>query len=119
MAIGSLAAGAAFAPSSGRVPLGRRTPASTVAFDCARRGNVDIYSRPVSGGSVRRLTRHPRMDSQPDWSPSRRSIAFVSKRRDGNPDIWIMKASGRDAQDLTPQRGAQTDPAWSPNGRQI
>ncbi len=64
-------------------------------------------------GRLNQLTENPG-DSQPDFSPDGRLIAFV---RDG--DIWLMRADGSGQRALT--SGAELDgrPLFAPNGRYL
>lgn len=48
-----------------------------IAFSNSLRGNYDIYTVPVPGGQVKRLTTDTRYDVQPTWTPDGSSIVFV------------------------------------------
>ena len=75
-------------------------------------GNDDIFVMNASGSSPTRLTSGPEYDSDPDWAPNGRLIAFS---RDG--DIYTMRPDGSNVRQLT--RGSARDgaPAWSRDGR--
>jgi Tol biopolymer transport system component/polyisoprenoid-binding protein YceI len=89
-------------------PDGKRIAYTTFLPD----GNDDIFVMNADGSSPTRLTSGPEYDTDPDWSPTGRLIAFS---RDG--DIYTMSPDGSGARQLT--RGSARDgaPAWSRDGR--
>ena len=66
---------------------------------------------PTAGGQARQLTSNAAWDGTPVWSPSGKSIAFVSER-EGSMDIYLMSASGTDLTRLTTHSGAETPLAF-------
>ena len=76
-------------------------------------GNSDVYVMNADGSGQRRLTRAPRGDVVPAWSPDGRKIAFVSKR-DGNPEIYVMNSDGSGQRNLTRNATVDRLVAWSP-----
>ena len=68
----------------------------------------------------RRLT-HGANDSQPQFSPDGRWIAFLRKgTADGaKPQLHVLPASGGDAWALTDAPGGVTELAWAPDSRRI
>ena len=66
-------------------------------------------------------------DSDPQWSPDNKTIAFVSKREgdpdaNNNSDIWLIDSSdkeNRELKKLTVNLGPDTNPSWSPDGNTI
>ena len=66
-------------------------------------------------------------DSDPQWNPDNKTIAFVSKREgdpdaNNNSDIWLIDSSdneNRELKKLTVNTGPDTNPSWSPDGNSI
>ncbi len=54
--------------------------------------NFDLYTINIDGSGLTRLTFHPGNDVCPVWSPSGKSVYFLSQRGDpkGNYNIWKM-----------------------------
>jgi WD40-like Beta Propeller Repeat len=73
-----------------------------------------LYAISANGGPARQLTRGPRVDRSPSWSPDARRIVF---ERDGH--IAVVGARGGKARQLTRGRASNSDPVWSPDGRLI
>jgi TolB protein len=78
-----------------------------IAFMSNRDGNQEIYAMDVNGGNIRRITRHPSIDSTPSWSPAGNQIAFTSDRS-GTPQIYIVDAEG-----LGQPRRITTEESWA------
>jgi dipeptidyl aminopeptidase/acylaminoacyl peptidase len=64
-------------------------------------------------------------DSDPQWSPDGRRLAFVSDRTgkafDGsrNTDIWVVDAAGGPLTKISTSEEPDNSPRWSPDGRSI
>ena len=78
-----------------------------LAFMSFRDGNAEIYVMDANGGNVRRITRHPLIDSTPTWSPAGNQIAFTSDRS-GKPQIYVVDSEG-----LSQPRRITTDEIWA------
>lgn len=98
-----------------------------VAFASRRSGNMDIWLKPVAGGSAIQVTRHRADDTMPTWSPDGKKIVFVSYREDAQGDLWQVRLKKRGDQfvvigqprKLTNYLGTDICPAFSPNGKYI
>jgi dipeptidyl aminopeptidase/acylaminoacyl peptidase len=64
------------------------------------------------------LTFGDRNDSQPQWSPDGRSIAFT-RADNGKSQIWILPLTGGEAHVFTSEKYGASNPRWSPDGKQI
>ena len=68
-------------------------PAGTIAFAGGRDGNPEIYLMTDTGRILRRLTRDPKYDADPTWSPDGRRIAFYSQRTSSG-EVFVVNADG-------------------------
>jgi len=78
-----------------------------------------LWTMPVEGGPLRRLSGDFDDLGQPDWSPDGKRIIFQSYRT-GNFKLWSVAADGSDWRQHTD--GIDIDdrePRWSPDGRTI
>ena len=73
---------------------------------------------PRKGGPVVQLTRNPKDDFLPNWSPDAQSIAFYSFRN-GNRDIYVMSADGTHEQQVTDDPAEERYPDWAPDGKSL
>lgn len=84
-----------------------------IAFASNRDGNNEIYVMNVDGSNVRRLTRHPQIDTSPTWSPGGTHVAFVSERS-GSPNVWRVDAQGLEQPVKLTNESHVDRPTWSP-----
>lgn len=82
------------------------------------RVNSDIWLVPTAGGEPRQLTRSPKHDRHPTWSPDSRWIAFESNR-DGGFQVYVLPTDGGEARKLTSVSTEATQPVWSPDGQHV
>jgi Tol biopolymer transport system component len=82
--------------------------------------DVNTWSAPVDGSArPRPLLDSTLVDSNPQFSPDGRLIAFRSSRS-GTDEVWIADRDGRNSRRLTHSNGALTgSPRWSPDGQRI
>ena len=82
--------------------------------------SADIWLLSLEGGEPRRLTTNKASDTQPDWSPDGRRIAFVSKRDDDKAgQLYVIPVAGGEAERLTDMPLAVSSPRWLPDGKRI
>lgn len=130
IAIATAAAAALTAlAGAGAVAAGGETQAAVnqkiVYQSRLRGGNNEIFVVSAKGGAPTRLTRHPKVDAAPTWSPDAKRIAFESSRNgrghyssDGDryypdSDVFVMRADGKGVRQLTFADGFDGDPSWS------
>ena len=82
--------------------------------------NYDLYLADIGRDSVRRLTRNPKGDGSPSFSPSGDTLAFVSTRgSDDKQTIYMMALEGGDPWTFGSFDEAIGEVHWSPNGRYL
>lgn len=79
----------------------------------------ELYTVPVTGGELVRLTENTVEDVNPVFSPDGRSIAFgeVSPRNRGT--VQTIRTDGTDQRPVTGTGLEYPDPDYSPNGRSL
>ena len=87
---------------------------SALVFATDRAGNLDLYRRSMSEPVPVRLTDDPADESQADWSPDGRWLAFRSEKDKGG--VYVMPAHGGPARRIS---DGGFYPRWSPNGNRI
>ncbi len=95
-------------------PMDGKRIALTMSF----LGNPEIFSFDPETKSVTRLTNHPGIDVDPNWSNDGKYISFVSNRH-GASMIYRMNSDGSNVQRLTFAGSYNATPAWSPAGNKI
>lgn len=61
--------------------------------------NHEIYIQPADNSKEPvNISKHPRPDSEPVWSPDGSKLAFISNRNNGNDDVWFAWLNRRDWQ---------------------
>jgi hypothetical protein len=86
-----------------------------ISFESYRTGNLDIFTMTPDGEDVVSLTHRSRNDTEANWSPNGREIAFFGEgSRAGF--IYVMNADGSNKRMLATPGVA---PTWSPDGSRI
>ncbi len=80
--------------------------------------NSDVWIMPAAGGKSWPLTRSPKADHSPRWSPDGKRIAFISTRN-GVSNLYILRVDGGEAEKLTSSESALYSPLWSKDGQYI
>ncbi len=98
-----------------------------IAFASRRSGNMDIWIKPIKGGSAIQITTHRTDDIMPSWSPDGKQIVFVSYSDDATGDLWIVSLKKKgdkfsvrgDPKKITHYLGMDITPTFSPDGKYI
>ncbi len=84
-------------------------------------GQYDIYIKQIGGGPPLRLTRDPRPDRSPSWSPDGRSIAFLRSLGKGHHAVMLMPPLGGSERQLVEIQGLfsffDVQLAWTPDNK--
>ena len=85
-----------------------------------------IWLCDTESGELRQLTRGPRTDALPRWSPDGKQLAFLSNRlADKQKQIYLIDPAGGEARAVTSIRGTIPTPRglnalqWSPSGKEL
>jgi len=84
--------------------------------------NLDVWLADLARGEVFQLTRHPKNDLSPTFSPGGDTVAFVGTRATGDDAksaIYLMSLHGGDPWPLRSFDESIGEVAWSPDGRWI
>ena len=89
-----------------------------VIFSLETGGNSDIFAMSLAGGTPRRLTDAPSIETAPSYSPDGSKIVFESDRS-GTQQIYVMSAGGGEPTRISFGPGRYGTPVWSPRGDYI
>src|SRR5438132_10686788 len=78
-----------------------------------------IWTSSGDGAEPAQLTRGPKKDSAPRWSPDGTQIAFLSDREHEKPQLYVRRVSGVEARRLTDLPLGAMPASWSPDGTRL
>ena len=78
----------------------------------------ELWSVGIEGGTAKRLTNHPAVDSEPKFSPDGTQLAFISNRN-GSNQIYVMPADGGIPEQKTFHSEGYSLGDWFPDGNSI
>ncbi len=93
--------------------------------DISENRNTDIYIISADGGAMRRLTTNPAADTNPQWSPDGRWIAYVANTEPqswaAKNDVMVIAEMGGTPRNLTKDyfESAGLGLQWSPDGKTL
>ncbi|HTU92398.1 MAG TPA: S41 family peptidase, partial [Gemmataceae bacterium] len=81
--------------------------------------NGELFTIATERGDVRRLTKTSDVrESNPQWSPDGKLIAFVSDHS-GREEIWVCDEHGGNLKRLTNSETQKVAPVWSPDSQSL
>lgn len=78
----------------------------------------DVWLIDADGKNNRQLTRSPKSDNNPRWSPDGKTIAFLSDR-EGPSAVYLIDTAGGEAAKLTSEPTGIRQFRWAPDGKGI
>ncbi|MCP2518881.1 S9 family peptidase [Candidatus Aminicenantes bacterium AC-335-K20] len=85
-----------------------------------RKINSEIWLISSNGKVLRQITKNPRPDFSPAWSPDSKFLSFISKEKNGkNFEIYLYSLETQEIKKLIGVKGRIRDQKWSPDGRMI
>lgn len=89
-----------------------------IALVLSKDNQVDLYIRPLNGGTLRRLTHDRAAESSPCWSPDGTKLCYVSDSGYGRPRLYVISVNGGRAVRLPGSLGSESvSPSWGKDGK--
>ncbi|MEZ4884404.1 MAG: S9 family peptidase [Chitinophagales bacterium] len=79
---------------------------------------ANLWSVDTNTAKARQITFGKQMDTNPQWSPDGKSIAFTSNREE-ETQLYIIQFGGGEAEKMTDVKGSIGYFEWSPDGKKI
>ncbi len=79
----------------------------------------EIYTINLATKKNQRLTKWPKHNFCPSFSPNGRKIAYVTSMTDTRPEIFLMSNKGKNTRRITFNADGDTLPNWHPNGKEL
>ena len=92
---------------------------NTLAFIHARNDQIDLYTRPIEGGTRKLLTNTKPTEVSPRWSPDGTKLAFMSKAQSGRAVLFVIDPfAGGKAVEISGLIGIErVMPSWSADNK--
>ena len=81
--------------------------------------NVDIFTRPTEGGTLKQLSAGKSVGASPRWSPDGKKLCFVSDTKGGRPLLYVIDPfAGGKATEISGLVGSErVAPSWSSDNK--
>ncbi|MCJ7506245.1 S9 family peptidase [Candidatus Bathyarchaeota archaeon] len=95
--------------------------AKKLAFASNREKKFSIYTMPSSGGKPERISSHKFSDSDPEWSPDGKWLAFNALVTAQDYGVFLVPSNGGEIRRLTENDKPieASSPEWSPDGKEV
>jgi dipeptidyl aminopeptidase/acylaminoacyl peptidase len=100
-------------------PDGKTVVYAVTRYDVnENKGNTDLYSVPVDGGTAKQLTSSKASEFSARWRPDGKKIAYISTES-GAPQVWEMKPDGSEKKQITNYEEGVSNFNYSPKGTHV
>ena len=92
--------------------------AQRLAYVSFENGHPQVYVQHLRGGSRRKVSDRPGINSAPAWSRNGRKLALTLSI-DSYPEVYVMDMTTRRLTRLTRSSSIDTEPVWMPDGKSL